>query len=69
MAAPSYVYTIRRVARMLNEDVDRLEEIALNMEPEDGCLSVLDLDDDVSTTAFTADGVENLKELLDDLDP
>ena len=69
MAAPSYVYTIRRVARMLNEDVDRLEEIALNMEPEDGCLSILDLDDDVSTTAFTADGVENLKELLDDLDP
>ena len=69
MAAPSYVYTIRRVARMLNEDVDRLEEIALNMEPEDGCLSVLDLDDDVSTTAFTADGVDNLKELLDDLDP
>jgi hypothetical protein len=67
MAAPSYVYTIRRVARMLNEDVDRLEEIALNMEPEDGCLSVLDLDDDVSTTAFTADGVDNLKELLDDL--
>ena len=69
MAAPSYVYTIRRVARMLNEDVDRLEEIALNMEPEDGCLSVLDLDDDVSTTAFTADGVDNLKERLADLDP
>jgi hypothetical protein len=70
MAAPSYVFTIRRVARMLNEDVDRLEEIALNnMDPEDGCLSVLDLDDDASTTAFTAEGVENLKELLADLDP
>lgn len=69
MAAPSYVFTIRRVARMLNEDVDRLEEIALNnMDPEDGCLSVLDLDDDVSVTAFTAQGVENLKEILDDLD-
>jgi len=70
MAAPAYVFTIRRVARMLNEDVDRLEEIALNsMDPEDGRLSVLDLDDDTSTTAFTAQGVENLKELLADLDP
>jgi hypothetical protein len=70
MAAPSYVFTIRRVARMLNEDVDRLEEIVLdNMEPEDGCLRVLDLDDDVSIVAFTAQGIENLKELLDDLDP
>lgn len=70
MAAPSYVFTIRRVARMLNEDVDRLAEIALNsMDPEDGCLNVLDLDDDASTTAFTADGIENLKALLADLDP
>jgi hypothetical protein len=69
MAAPSYVFTIRRVARMLNEDEDRLEEIAMSMEPEDGCLRVLDLDDDVSTVAFTAQGIENLKELLADLDP
>lgn len=48
------------------EDEERLSEVALNMEPEDGCLSVLNLDD-VSTVAFTADGVENLKELLADL--
>jgi hypothetical protein len=36
------------------------------MEPEDGCLSVLDLDD-VSTVAFTPQGIENLKELLANL--
>lgn len=66
MAAPSYVFTIGRVAAMLGEDEERLSEVALNMEPEDGCLSVLDLDD-VSTIAFTANGVENLKELLADL--
>ncbi len=66
MAAPSYVFTIRRVARMLNADEDRLQEIAMNMEPEDGCLSVLDLDDEVSIVAFTAQGIENLKELLAD---
>ena len=68
MAAPSYVFTIRRVARMLNEDEDRLEAIAMSMEPEDGCLRVLDLDDDVSIVAFTAQGIENLQELLADLD-
>ena len=66
MAAPSYVFTIGRVAKMLGEDEERLYEIALNMEPEDRCLSVLDVDD-VSTVAFTTEGVENLKELLEDL--
>lgn len=65
MAAPSYVFTIGRVARMLGEDENTIYEIALDMEPEDGCLTVLDIDD-VSTIAFTERGVENLKELLDD---
>ena len=69
VAAPSYVYTIARVARMLGEDEALLEDIAADMEPEDGCLSVMDLDDDVSTTAFTPFGVENLRELLADLKP
>jgi hypothetical protein len=68
MAAPSHVFTIGRVARMLGQDENRLYDIALDMEPEDGCLTVLDIDD-VSTLAFTERGVENLKELLDDLPP
>ena len=65
MAAPSYVYTIARVARMLGETVERLEEIAMDMEPEDGCLTILGVGD-ITTTAFTPQGVENLKELLED---
>jgi hypothetical protein len=65
MAAPGYVYTIARVARMLGEKVERLEEIAMNMEPEDGCLTILGVAD-VATTAFTPQGLENLKELLED---
>ena len=69
MAAPSYVFTIARVARMLGEDEALLEDIASDMDPEDGCLSIMDLDDEVSTTAFTPFGVENLKELLADLKP
>ena len=70
MAAPSYVYTIARVARMLGQDEALLEEIALmSMDPEDGRLTIIDLDDEVATTAFTPFGVENLKELLADLKP
>lgn len=53
MAAPSYVFTIARVARMLGEDQAWLEEIALEMEPEDGRLYIRDIDDDVAVTAFT----------------
>jgi hypothetical protein len=65
MAAPSYVFTIARLAALLGEPEELLQDIATDMEPEDGCLSVLDLDD-VSTVAFTLQGVENLKELLAD---
>ena len=65
MAAPSFVFTIARVATMLGEEENTIHEIALAMEPEDGCLTVLDIDD-VSTIAFTESGVENLKQLLDD---
>ena len=65
MAAPSYVFTIARVAKMLGEDEALLEEIALDMEPEDGCLSIYDLDDDIQVTAFTPFGVECLKKLIE----
>jgi hypothetical protein len=82
MAAPSYVFTIpssgysngfaagtlaslARVAKLLGEPEELLQDIAMDMEPEDGCLSVLGLGD-VSTVAFTPQGVENLKELLAD---
>jgi hypothetical protein len=66
MAAPSYVFTIARVATLLGEPEELLQDLAMDMEPEDGCLSVLDLDD-VSTVAFTPQGIENLKELLANL--
>ena len=69
MAAPSHVYTIARVAKMLDQDEATLEEIAMQMDPEDGCLSVIDLDDEVFTTAFTPFGVENLQEILTNSKP
>jgi len=66
MAAPSYVFTIARVAEMLGENESWLDEISLEMEPEDGRLTVLGPGDE-STTAFTAFGLENLKELIAEL--
>ena len=64
MAAPSYVFTIAKVADMLGEDEALLEELALGMEPEDGRLLICDVDDDISVTAFTPFGVEYLEQLL-----
>ena len=66
MAAPRHVFTIGYVARMLGENERRISEIAMDMEPEDGCLAVVDINDE-ATVAFTARGIENLQELLDDL--
>ena len=64
MAAPSAVFTIARVAEMLGEDVNWLWDVALEMDPEDGCLTVYDVNDG-GTTAFTNVGIENLKDLIE----
>jgi len=64
MAAPISVFTIARVAKMLGEDEDWLWDVSLEMDPEDGCLTVHDVDND-GTTAFTSYGIENLKELIE----
>jgi hypothetical protein len=63
MAAPSSVFTISRVAEMIGEDEDWLQDIASEMEPEDGCLVVWGTGDQ-STTAFTREGVEYLGQLV-----
>ncbi len=67
LAAPGYVFTIARVARMLGEDEEKLCDIAIDMEPKDGCLSILNVDDDAAIIAFTTFGVENLKDILAEL--
>ncbi|WP_294124333.1 hypothetical protein [Sphingomonas sp.] len=63
MAAPSYTFTIARAAELLGEDQELLCEIALYMEPEDGCLSIHGTGDQ-QTIAFTPFGMESLKELI-----
>ena len=67
MAAPSMVFTARYAATWLGIDIDVVEDLAEQMEPEDGRLRIIDsLDDDAeSTTAFTRRGLDYLDELLD----
>ena len=70
MAAPAYVYTIACVAVMLGEPEAWLEEIALmNLEPEDGCLQIVDNlgpdpEESNTVTAFTEAGIEALREAI-----
>ncbi len=43
MAGISYVFTVSRVAEMLGEDEEWLDEISIVLDPEDGRLGVLGL--------------------------
>jgi hypothetical protein len=66
MASPSLLFTARYVAEHLAVDAVLIEEIALDMDPEDGCLSVIDSADEnaSSITAFTSCGIEYLREII-----
>ena len=68
MAAPSMVFTARFAASRLGVDIEIIEELAEQMEPEDGCLSILDsLDENAaSVTGFTRKGLDYLEDLLDE---
>ena len=67
MAAPSFVYTITCVAKMLGEPEDWLDQLAsTNLEPTDGCLRIIDdwdvpFEQSVSRTAFTEAGIEAIR--------
>lgn len=68
MAAPSMVFTAHFAATRLGIDINVIEDLAELMEPEDGCLRVIDSLDEMaeSVTAFTPFGLDYLEELLDD---
>jgi hypothetical protein len=63
MAAISYVYTISLVSQILGEDEDWLQELSITMDPEDGRLYVLGMNDE-TLTAFTEFGIENLRDSI-----
>ena len=64
VAAISHVFTISRVAEMLGENEDWLQDISIEMDPEDGRLSVWGTGEE-TITAFTDLGVENLKQIVE----
>jgi hypothetical protein len=68
MAAPSMVFTARFAASRLGVDIDVLEQLAEQMAPEDGCLSIINSLDETaeSVTGFTRQGLGYLDELLDE---
>jgi hypothetical protein len=66
LAAISFVFTITYVAEMLGEDEDWPHELSVDMFPEDGCLHVC-TGKDQAITAFTEDGIDNLKQIIADM--
>jgi hypothetical protein len=63
VAAPAQAITIRRAAEILGEDEELLWDIATDMGPEHGRLWIYDTGDQ-QTVAFTSDGMDCLRELL-----
>jgi hypothetical protein len=59
------MFTINHVAALLGEDEESLFDLSINMFPEDGCLHVYGVGED-GVTAFTQDGIDNLKQIIDD---
>ena len=58
MAAPAFAYTIARAAELLGEDEELLYEIAIELEPEDGCLWIIGTGDQQTLAGLhpTGDG-------------
>lgn len=65
----SAVYTLRQAALILGETADMVSEASIGMFSEDGCIRIIDdafSDDDWTiATAFTDEGIENLKYIID----
>lgn len=57
------VKTVDRVAAELGQTVDRLHELAIRMEPEDGVIWVYGTAE-IEILAFTPFGIENLVEMI-----
>lgn len=60
-----HVYTVAHVARQLGVEEDLIHNLTLGLEPEDGLIWVYGLDDD-GVLAFTDEGVEEVRLLLEE---
>jgi hypothetical protein len=61
-----HVYTVGSVAKRLGINERLIHELTVGLEPEDGVIWVYGLDDDDGTLAFTDDGVEEVRLILEE---
>lgn len=61
-----HVYTAERVARDLGVSEELIQELTLGLEPEDGVIWVYGANDDDGILAFTDEGIEEVKLLLEE---
>ena len=61
-----HVYTVGSVAKRLGADERLIHELTVGLEPEDGIIWVYGLDDDDGILAFTDDGIEEVRLLLEE---
>jgi hypothetical protein len=66
VAAITRVYTVAHVAEMLGEDQDWLDELSIDMDPEDGRLTIYGIGED-GVTGFTDFGIDNLQQTIADM--
>ncbi|TPK88808.1 MULTISPECIES: hypothetical protein [unclassified Mesorhizobium] len=60
-----HVYTVERVARDLGVSEALIQDLTLVLEPEDGVIWVYGANHDDGTLAFTDEGIEEVKLLLE----
>jgi hypothetical protein len=60
-----HVYTIEHVAKDLGVTEDLIHDLTLGLEPEDGLIWVYGIDDD-GVLAFTDDGIEEVRLLIEE---
>ncbi len=61
-----HVYTVERVARDLDVSEALIQDLTLGLEPEDGVIWVYGANDDDGILAFTDEGIEEVKLLLEE---
>jgi hypothetical protein len=61
-----HVYTVQRVAKELGVGEDLIRDLSLGLEPEDGVIWVYGVDYDDQTLAFTNEGVEEVRLLIEE---
>ncbi len=66
MTRVSHFHSIDRVAELIGENVELLEEISITLDDADGMVTIW-TDNNESITAFSDDGIDVLKELIADI--